>query len=126
MTVLDSSVWIEYLTDGPNADAFEGQFSRPETLTVPSVVIVEVTRWLLSHGRLDMVDTVQSLFRACRVAGLDGGLAELAGRLGIERRLPLADGIIYATAQANHEALWTQDKDFEGLPGVRYFQKPSG
>ena len=37
--------------------------------------------------------------------------------------LPLADSLIYATAQRLGAILWTQDDDFEGLPGVRYFAK---
>lgn len=37
--------------------------------------------------------------------------------------LPLADSLIYATAQLHHAELWTQDAHFEGLAGVKYFQK---
>ena len=38
-------------------------------------------------------------------------------------RLPLADSLIYATAQRFEATLWTQDDDFEGLPNVRFFAK---
>jgi len=42
---------------------------------------------------------------------------------GAANGLPMADSLIYATAQAHHALLWTQDQHFEGLPGVRYFSK---
>jgi toxin FitB len=37
--------------------------------------------------------------------------------------LPPADSIVYATAQARGAKLYTQDADFEKLPGVRYARK---
>ena len=38
--------------------------------------------------------------------------------------LPMADSLIYATAQRHAAELWTQDAHFDGLPGVKYFRKP--
>jgi predicted nucleic acid-binding protein len=35
--------------------------------------------------------------------------------------LPLADSIILAAARAFNAILWTQDADFNGIEGVRYF-----
>ena len=35
----------------------------------------------------------------------------------------MGDAIILATAQANRATLWTQDSDFEGASGVRYYAK---
>jgi hypothetical protein len=43
-----------------------------------------------------------------------------AARLSTERRLPLADSVNLATAQAHAAVLWTQDADFKGMPGVEY------
>ena len=37
--------------------------------------------------------------------------------------LPMADSLIYATAQAHHAILWTQDSRFKYLPGVNYLPK---
>jgi predicted nucleic acid-binding protein len=53
------------------------------------------------------------------VVDVDAGLATDAARLP----LPLADSIIYATAQRYKAILWTQDERFEGLPGVKYFPR---
>jgi predicted nucleic acid-binding protein len=58
-----------------------------------------------------------------RIVELSASLALLAASLGLRHKLPLADSIIYATAQQSNALLWTQDTDFEGLEGVRYFAK---
>ena len=44
-------------------------------------------------------------------------------RHAVALHLPLADSLIYATAQTHDAILWTQDAHFEGLPGVKYFPK---
>jgi predicted nucleic acid-binding protein len=54
-----------------------------------------------------------------RVIELDLSLAMDASRYN----LPMADGIIYATAVRCGATLWTQDEDFETLPNVRFFAK---
>jgi predicted nucleic acid-binding protein len=51
------------------------------------------------------------------VVDVDAGLATAAARFP----LPLADSIIYATAQRYGAILWTQDEHFEDLPGVKFF-----
>lgn len=55
---------------------------------------------------------------------LDAALAFAAARLGHELRLQLADSVILATARFYGAELWTQDADFEGMPGVMYKKKP--
>ena len=35
----------------------------------------------------------------------------------------IADSIIYATAQKYGAVLWTQDADFKGLEGVKFYSK---
>lgn len=54
------------------------------------------------------------------VADLDASLALTAARLSTERKLPMADSVILATAQAFGAVLWTQGADFKGMTGVRY------
>lgn len=123
MNVLDSSAWIEYLNDGPAADAFEAVIQDPWTLLVPSVCITEVRRQALSfldRGRADQ--SVGAMVRGI-VVDLDAQLAALAAEVGIKHRLPLADSIIYATALSREATLWTMDADFEGLPGVEYVKR---
>jgi predicted nucleic acid-binding protein len=44
----------------------------------------------------------------------------------VEKRLPLADSIILATARRHSALVWTQDAHFEGLEGVRYVARKTG
>lgn len=37
--------------------------------------------------------------------------------------MPLADGIIYATAMRYNATVWTLDEDFRDRPGVRFFAR---
>ena len=55
---------------------------------------------------------------------LDAALASTAAQLSADLRIPMADSIILATARQHNAVLWTQDADFEGLPGLRYIRKP--
>ena len=57
------------------------------------------------------------------VIALDGELAINAACLGVKLKLPLADSIIYATAQKYDAVVWTQDTDFEGLNDVKFYPK---
>ena len=61
-----------------------------------------------------------------KVVDLDAGLALSAAHLGHELKLPMADSIILATARRYDATLWTQDADFEGIKGVKYFSKQTG
>ena len=60
-----------------------------------------------------------------KVIPLDSELAMDAAKFGVLHKLPLADSIIFATAQKYAAVLWTQDSDFEGLQNVRYIAKKS-
>jgi predicted nucleic acid-binding protein len=63
------------------------------------------------------------MMRQGDVVDLDATIAMDAARLGVRHSLPLADSVILATAQAHSAEIWTQDADFEGLPGVHYVRK---
>ena len=123
MNVVDSSGWIEYLTDGPNATFFAGPLAEPETLVVPSISILEVYRHVLRHRGREAALTVAASMRQGRVVALDDTLALEAAELGASRGLPLADSVIYATALQEGATVWTHDADFEGLEGVQYCEK---
>lgn len=123
MNVVDSSGWIEYYVSGPNAVFFEGPLRDVENLLVPSISILEVYRYVLrKRGRQDAL-TVAATMRQGRVLVLDEGLAIEAAEIGASHALPLADSIIYASAQSHDATLWTQDADFEGLDGVEFKPK---
>lgn len=120
MNVVDSSAWLEYFADGPNASFFSAAVESTDELIVPAISLYEVFKRILQQRTDDDALQAVALMRQGRVVDLDSTLALDAARLSIERKLPLADSIILATAIVFDATLWTQDVDFKGMPGVRY------
>ena len=125
MNVVDSSGWIEYFVGGPNARFFAAPIEDAGELLVPSLSVFEVYRHVLrERGADDALRAIAGLQRGRQIE-LDADLALTAAELALEHRLPMADSIIYATAQIHGATLWTQDADFKGLSGVRFRAKRS-
>lgn len=120
MNVVDSSAWLEYFADGPNAGFFAPAIEATEQPIVPSIVIYEVFRRILQQRTEGEALNAAALLQQGRVVELDAPLALSAAKLGLESKLPLADSIILATARRFDAVVWTQDSDFEGLPNVQY------
>jgi predicted nucleic acid-binding protein len=123
MNVVDSSGWLEYFANGPNADFFAPAIEDTGNLIVPSISIFEVfKRVLQQRGESDALQAA-ALMQQGRVVDLDVFIALEAAKVSDGYKLPLADSVILATAQVHNAVLWTQDADFDGLPGVKYKPK---
>jgi predicted nucleic acid-binding protein len=123
MNVVDSSGWLEYFADGPNAQFFAKAIESTDELVVPAVSLYEVfKRVIQQRGDGDALQAV-AVMRQGQVVELSGSLALAAARLSIDLGLPMADSIMLATARAWDAILWTQDSDFKSVPGVRYVQR---
>ena len=118
--MVDSSGWLEYLADAPNADFFAPAIEASETLVVPSISILEVFKWVLRERGEDAALQAVALMQQGTVVDLDVAQATRAAKLGIEHKLPLADSVILAAARAYNAVLWTQDSDFAAIAGGRY------
>ena len=123
MNVVDSSGWLEYFADGPNAEFFAPAIEDTDNLVVPSLTIFEVFKKLLAQRSESEALQAAAAMQQGRVVDLDAGLSLEAARLSLECRLPLADSVILASAQAAKAELWTQDADFKGLAGVKYIAR---
>jgi len=119
--LVDSSSWIEFLSDGPLADRFAPYFEREERLIVPAIVLYEVYKKLLSVGGSSPSDRFLSAALRARVVPIDERLALLATRISLDRRLAMADAMIYATALVAGARLVTSDAHFQGLPEATVF-----
>lgn len=110
---------MEYFTNGPHADFYAPVIEQPKKLIIPTICLTEVFKKIL-HSRNDD-DALQAVMtmQLGQVYPLTDDIALLAAQLGIKHRLPLADSIIFATAQAHRAVVYTQDKDFSGLEGVK-------
>jgi toxin FitB len=123
MSVVDSSGWIEYLSGGSNASFFRSSIEAADPPIVPSLSLFEVYRHMLRNlGREEALRVVAAMRRGVVVA-LDDRLALEAAELSVDTKLAMADSVILATARAHGTELWTQDRDFDGLEGVRYQPK---
>jgi predicted nucleic acid-binding protein len=121
MNIVDSSGWLEYFADGPNASVFAPVINKTNELVVPPLSVYEVfKRIYLQRGESEAL-MAAALMQQGRVVELDVTLALSAAKLSAETKLPMADSIILATARAEGAILWTQDVDFAGMEGVRYF-----
>jgi predicted nucleic acid-binding protein len=119
LNLVDSSGWLEYLTDSDRANLFSAVILKTESLIVPVISIYEVVKRVLREGTDNHAkEAVQAMTKG-KVVDIDLSIALSAVRF----KLPLADSMIYATAQRFDATLWTQDEDFKGLPKVRYFVK---
>jgi toxin FitB len=123
MNVVDSSAWLEYFADGANAKHFAKVIEKPEELLVPSISLLEVFKRIAQQRDESTAMQYVAVMQQSTVVELDSSLALRAAALGIRHKLPLADSIIYATAQAANAVVWTQDADFDGLTDVRCFAK---
>jgi len=123
MNVVDSSAWLEYFADGPNAKHFARTIEKADELLVPSVTLLEVFKRISQQRDESTALQYMAVMQQSAIVELDAALALHAATLSLRHKLPLADSIVYATAQQADALVWTQDADFEGLPGVRFWRK---
>lgn len=117
--VVDSSGWLEYLTQDTKWNLFVPYLEDPSvTVLVPAIVLYEVRRILLAKQLSALADLfVSEAFRRT-VISIDANVAVDAARLSVQHRLPMADAMIYAAARLSSTELVTSDARFSGLPGV--------
>ena len=120
MNVVDSSAWLEYFADGPNADDFAEPISNTADLLVPTITIFEVFKRVRTQRDPEAALFAVAQMKRGRLIDLDGDLAIAAAELSSATGLALADSIVLATARSEDAVLWTQDSDFQGLPDVEY------
>ena len=123
MNVVDSSAWLEFFADGPNARIFAEPLEQTDLLLVPSVCLYEVFKIVLRQRGEAPALQAAALMRQGLVVELTERIALLAAELSLQEELPMADSIILATARLHDARIWTQDSDFKGLENVTYVAK---
>lgn len=124
MNVVDTSGWLAYFADEPNAGHFAPALRTPQELIVPTVTVYEMFKIVLREsGENAALQTIAAMQKGT-LADLTPQLAMAAGKLSLKHTLPMADAIILATAQAFDAVLWTQDGHFKEIDGVKYIPKP--
>ena len=123
MRVVDTSAWIEWLIGGALGKRVGQEFPAQSEWVVPTIVQLELSKWLLREADESRADSVIAYTRKCVVVPLDTSVALLAADLHYTHKLATADAIVYATAQASGADLLTCDAHFAKLPGCVYFRK---
>lgn len=116
--LLDSSGWLEYVTDDVNAALFAPYIEGDSLIVVPSIVLYEVHKKVLQGRGKTEAERVASQLMQRLILPLGEELALMAAKVSVEFRLAMADAIVYATALAHQALVITGDVDFQGLPGA--------
>ena len=124
MNVVDSSGWIEFFTAGTNGLVFKAVIEQRDKLLVPTINIFEVHKVLSRKLPAGAVQSCLDVMRQGRVLDLTDKRAVAAADIAVKHKLAMADAVIYSMAREFDGTLWTQDVDYNGLAGVRYFEKP--
>src|SRR5687768_10134393 len=99
LRVVDTSVWIEWLMGSALGKTLAKQFPEKPQCIVPTIVQLELSKWLVREVGEEQADQVLAYTQKCAVVPLDTTIALLAADLHREHKLATADAIAYATAQ---------------------------
>lgn len=82
MNVVDSSGWLEYLADAPNADFFSAAILDTDKRLAPSIRMLEVFKRVYQQRDNNAALFAIALMRQGEIMDLDGELALAAAKLG--------------------------------------------
>lgn len=123
MQLVDTSAWIEWLIASPTGKAMKSAIPAREEWLVPTIVQLELAKWLAREAGEDQADQTIAFTQMCIVAPLDTKIALAAVEICRKHKLATADAVVYATAVEFSADLLTCDAHFEGLPGVTFIAK---
>ena len=123
MNIVDSSGWLAYFADEPNAKFLQTPLKDTASLVVPSITIYEVFKVVLRETSENEALQAAAAMQKGTVVDLTVTLTIAASKISLELGLPMADSVIIATAKAFDAAIWTQDSDFKNIAGVKYYPK---
>jgi predicted nucleic acid-binding protein len=121
MNIIDSSGWLEYFADGPNAHHYLTPLNDTSSLIVPAITVYEVFKVVLRESAENEALQAVAAMQKGKIIDLNANLAMAASKLSLQHNLPMADSIILATARAYDCLIWTQDSDFQHIEGVNHF-----
>jgi predicted nucleic acid-binding protein len=122
-TVIDSSAWIEWLIASPTGDALMAHWPSLEETLVPTLVQLEIAKWLKREISEEVMDRALAYMERCAIIPLDTRIALQAAEICAVHKLSTADAIVYATALENGAQLLTCDVHFKGLDRVVFVGK---
>ena len=123
MLCVDSSGWIEFFLGSTAGRTFKPVIEQTAKLVVPAVSIFEVHRFLSRTSTAAVREKAIDLMCRSTVIELTTARAIAASDIAQKHRLAMADAVIYSIAREFNATFWTQDVDYQDLPGVCYHAK---
>jgi predicted nucleic acid-binding protein len=123
MNVVDSSCWLEYFAGTEVGEKVAPVIEDLDNLVIPAIVIYKVFKKLLVETNEDKALLAIAHMKQGKVIDIDANLSIYAVKIGKENHPALADSIIYATTLITDSMLYTQDKHFQNLKDVNYYEK---
>lgn len=123
MTLIDSSGWLEFFTDGRLARRYAAYLADLSKVVTPTVVLYEVYKKVKRERSEEAALLAAAQISKSRLVPLTETLALAAADLSLDHNLAMADAIVYATALTHDAELVTSDADFARLAGVTYLRK---
>jgi predicted nucleic acid-binding protein len=119
--LVDTSGWLEYFTNGKNADFFAPAVEDIDNLIVSVINVYEIFKKVLAErGENEALETIAILSQG-EIVDVDMNIAIQASQISLQYKIPMADSILLATAQKYKAILWTQDKHFENIESAIKF-----
>ncbi|MCG6938096.1 MAG: type II toxin-antitoxin system VapC family toxin [Gammaproteobacteria bacterium] len=123
MNVVDTSGWLEFFAGGNNARKFSTPIKQFDQLIVPTICIYEISKVILRESDENHLLPALAAIQKGKIVELTSSISTTAARISLKYKLPMADSIIYTTANQFDATIWTQDVDFKDLPNVNYIAK---
>ncbi len=120
MISIDSYGWIERLTNGPKADAYNAVIDNAP----PSEIVTSIIALYEVYRKVKQTVDEQSALEAVAAVGqtlivaLDQSISLEAADFSLLYGLHMADALVYATARHHGAELYTSDEDLKGVKGV--------
>lgn len=99
MNLLDSSGWLEYFTDGLNADYFAPVALDTENLIVPVICLYEVFKVIRREKNKSCALQAIAILQQGNFININQQIALLATEFSHQQKPPMADSLIYITAK---------------------------
>ena len=123
MNIVDSSCWLEYLMGSEIGINIAAIIENPNELIVPTITLYEVYKKLSMEKSEEYALNVVSYMQAGKIVDLNATLSLSAANISRKYKLPMADSIIFATSLHYSALIFSCDKHFKDMPGIRYFSK---
>ena len=123
MNLVDTSGWLEYFAESDNASNYESAILNTAKLLVPTIVIYEVFKKILLDFDENKALIAIGHMKLGKIISIDEEIAVYAAKVSTEKKLPMADSIIYAVASRYNAVIYTQDDHFSKLMNVKFFKK---